>query len=137
MQSRTFSHGEAVRTLPLVRPVMEDVVRSYGRLSELAEEYKGLRMEIPRTPEIEGMLSSLKAGMAALSEEIDGYVAEIDEIGCEAKDLETGTVDFISRLDGRRVCLCWRLGEESIEHWHEVTEGFEGRKPLPVTVPED
>ena len=137
MKSRTFTLDEAVRTLPLVRTVTQDIVKSYRRLSEIAEEYKGLRMEIPRTQEIAGMLSSLKAAMATLSERIDGYVAEIDEIGCEAKDLETGTVDFHFLLDGRRVCLCWRLGEESIEHWHEVTEGYQGRKPLPVTVPED
>jgi hypothetical protein len=26
--------------------------------------------------------------------------------------------------------LCWRLGEEKIEFWHDVDEGFRGRKPI-------
>ena len=75
--------------------------------------------------------------MAALSEEIDVYVAELTEIGCEMKDLRTGLVDFLSEMDGREIYLCWQVGEEAVEHWHELTEGFAGRRPLPVTVPED
>jgi hypothetical protein len=27
--------------------------------------------------------------------------------------------------------FCWRFGEESIKHYHELEEGFRGRKPLP------
>jgi hypothetical protein len=29
------------------------------------------------------------------------------------------------------VLLCWRLGEEGVQYWHGVEEGFAGRKPLP------
>jgi hypothetical protein len=28
------------------------------------------------------------------------------------------------------VLLCWKLGENGITHWHSVTEGFAGRKPI-------
>jgi hypothetical protein len=26
--------------------------------------------------------------------------------------------------------LCWKLGEKGITHWHGVSEGFAGRKPV-------
>jgi len=33
-------------------------------------------------------------------------------------------------VDGQVVLLCWKLGEKSITHWHGVSEGFAGRKPV-------
>ena len=39
-------------------------------------------------------------------------------------------VDFHSRIEGRDVFLCWRLGEEEITHWHELDAGFAGRQEL-------
>ena len=32
--------------------------------------------------------------------------------------------------EGRIVLLCWKLGEQSITHWHTSSEGFAGRKPV-------
>ena len=48
-----------------------------------------------------------------------------DETACPE-----GLVDFPSRLDGRTVFLCWRLGEPEVLHWHELDAGFAGRQPL-------
>ncbi|MGZ8502421.1 MAG: DUF2203 family protein, partial [Candidatus Limnocylindrales bacterium] len=31
---------------------------------------------------------------------------------------------------GRQVWLCWQLGEGSIGWWHELEDGFAGRRPL-------
>jgi hypothetical protein len=54
----------------------------------------------------------------------------IQEIGCLVKDLDIGLLDFPTLYRGREVYLCWRLGEQRIEHWHGVDEGFRGRKPV-------
>jgi hypothetical protein len=48
--------------------------------------------------------------------------------------LEHGLLDFPTRLDGRWVFLCWRLGEAELVAWHEVADGFAGRKPLTPAV---
>jgi hypothetical protein len=29
------------------------------------------------------------------------------------------------------VLLCWELGEADVGFWHDLVEGFAGRKPLP------
>jgi hypothetical protein len=57
-------------------------------------------------------------------------VEEIESLGCLVKDLDIGLVDFPSRVAGRDVYLCWKLGEPHIQFWHYVEEGFAGRKPL-------
>jgi hypothetical protein len=57
-------------------------------------------------------------------------MAEIDAIGVQVKDLDIGLLDFPCEVDGRVVLLCWKLGEKSITHWHDTSEGFAGRKPV-------
>jgi hypothetical protein len=59
--------------------------------------------------------------------------AEIERLAAEdivLRDPETGLVDFPGEREGRRVWLCWRLGEDRVGHWHELESGFIGRKPL-------
>lgn len=51
-------------------------------------------------------------------------------LGCQLKDLEKGLIDFPTFYEGNEVLLCWRLGEESIEYWHSMEEGFAGRKEI-------
>ena len=44
--------------------------------------------------------------------------------------IETGLIDFPALVTGRQVWLCWRLGEGDVDWWHELDEGFGGRRPL-------
>ncbi|MGH2681690.1 MAG: DUF2203 domain-containing protein [Actinomycetota bacterium] len=64
--------------------------------------------------------------LSILREEVE-RLAEEDII---LRDAETGLVDFPSEREGRVVQLCWRLGEDRVDHWHEVDAGFQARKPL-------
>ncbi len=50
--------------------------------------------------------------------------------GILIRDPETGLIDFPAERDGRRVFLCWRLGEEQVAWYHDEQTGFSGRKPL-------
>jgi hypothetical protein len=50
--------------------------------------------------------------------------------GILLRDPDTGLVDFPADHDGRRVFLCWRLGEDEVAWFHEQNSGFGGRKPL-------
>ena len=69
-----------------------------------------------------------------LREEIDGIaqrinrcVAELEPVGCVLKGFDDGLIDFYSKMDGGEVFLCWKLGEDTIEHWHELDVGFPRR----------
>ena len=54
----------------------------------------------------------------------------IEEIGCQVKDLETGLIDFPTLYRDREVYLCWKLGENKINFWHHIEDGFRGRQPI-------
>jgi hypothetical protein len=61
---------------------------------------------------------------------LSALVSELTDIGCELKDANIGLIDFIGRHDGRDIYLCWRLGEDNIQFWHELHAGFAGRQPI-------
>jgi hypothetical protein len=50
--------------------------------------------------------------------------------GILLRDPETGLVDFPAEREGRRVFLCWRLGEDDVAWYHDERAGFSGRRPL-------
>jgi len=61
---------------------------------------------------------------------MERYVSQLVAWDITLRDIETGLVDFAALVNGRQVCLCWRLGEERVGFWHELDSGFAGRRPL-------
>jgi len=126
---RLFTVEEANRTLPLVRKIVEDVVRQHRvwreKILELDLVASSSRADEPRE-----RAEQLEREAQALAREIDGYQKELDELGILLKDRRLGLVDFPSQLAGRRVLLCWRLGEAEVQFWHDEDAGYAGRQPL-------
>ncbi|MEK6937135.1 MAG: DUF2203 domain-containing protein [Nanoarchaeota archaeon] len=63
-------------------------------------------------------------------------IEEIEKTGCLLKDINEGLIDFYCLYEGREILLCWKEGEEDIEYWHEIEDGFRGRKPINLLVKE-
>lgn len=129
---RIFNVDEANRTLPLVRRIVEDVVRQHRlwreKILELDLVSSSSRAEEPRL-----RAEVLEKEAQELAREIDGYQKELEELGIQLKDRRLGLVDFPSELSGKRVYLCWRLGEGEVQFWHEEDAGYSGRQPLQPT----
>jgi len=68
--------------------------------------------------------------MKGLIDQMEAAVAQIDGWNIQLREIGTGLVDFPALVSGRPVWLCWRLGEDKIEWWHEFTEGFDTRKRI-------
>jgi hypothetical protein len=62
-----------------------------------------------------------------LLRELDGTMDSLSSAGVHVKDPGKGLVDFPARRDGRAVWLCWKVGEPTVEFWHELDDGFAGR----------
>jgi hypothetical protein len=122
---KRFSLAEANRSLTLVRRIVADIVREYGRLRELHSSCRLHEAEgdTVRAEEARGRYVQVTDRLSALRE-------ELEEIGCELKDYANGLVDFPARLHGRDVLLCWMLGEDKVAWWHEVEAGANGRQPV-------
>lgn len=122
---RFFTVQSAERSLPLVKRVVADIVRDFGKLMELRDQRHSLADATP-TEATDRMRSDIER----LADRLNSLQQELSEIGCELKDWALGLIDFPAIHAGRRVWLCWRPGEEKITHWHEWEEGFSGRRPI-------
>ncbi len=80
---------------------------------------------------MEVQLKAAQEGLERSAAEVNRSAERIRELGCELKDIEQGLIDFRAEMNGREVYLCWKLGEERIDWWHEMDAGFAGRQPLP------
>jgi hypothetical protein len=126
---RRFTPTEANEELREIRPLVEQLVQHQRELRRLQAEHEALAGRIAGNGG-GAALARLEEAERRERVEIVRRVNEVHERGAIVKDLDTGLVDFPARLHGEEVLLCWRLGEEQVEHWHGLEEGFAGRKLL-------
>jgi hypothetical protein len=130
---RLFTVDHANRTLPLVRRIVDDVVREHRRWQETIAELDVLAVEA-RADLPDPRIVALERQAQQIAREIDDFQEELETLGIQLKDRRIGLIDFPSELDGRRVLLCWQLGEPSVQYWHDEDAGFAGRQPLSPTL---
>jgi hypothetical protein len=131
MPRRTFTVEQANRTLPLVSRIVRDIVTLYPRWRERVAALEVMAADA-RADRLDPRMQELEREAQDLAAQIEGCIRELEALGIEYKlPLDAGLVDFPGEIGGRRVYLCWRLGEEAVEHWHELDAGYAGRQPLP------
>lgn len=130
---RTFTLEEAQALLPVLESLLKRVIDAKltaetvdGELQELNRKIYlmgGMQVDVP-------WVSRKRAERDKQVQIAKDTLAEIDAIGVQVKDLDTGLLDFPCRVDGEVVLLCWKMGEQSIGFWHTMEDGFRGRQPL-------
>lgn len=130
---KTFTLDEAQALLP----VLEALLRRALEAKQAHEKLETELAELSRRIFMAGGMRVNIADVARRGAEMESHlervresIAEVDSIGVQVKDLDTGLLDFPCRVDEEIILLCWRMGETAIEHWHTVEAGFKGRKPL-------
>jgi hypothetical protein len=126
---RYFTVQQANRTLPLVRKIVEDVVQQHRAWRETILELD-IVASSARADEPREVAEDLERKAQQLARDVDGFRRELDDLGIQLKDPRLGLVDFPCEVAGRSVLLCWRLGEPSVQFWHEEDAGYTGRQPV-------
>ena len=125
-----FTLDEAERTLPLVRRIVVDLQHEYALWRAAVGQFElistGARAEEKFPPEV----VVAEREVTILAERVAELLGELASIGCIAKGIEAGLIDFYALRDDRLVYLCWRLGEERITTWHDLDAGVDGRRPI-------
>lgn len=117
-----FTVEKANRAIPLVRRIVADIVKQHKKVCHLEDK---CHMRRPGVSEEEQ--ASLGRQYSKHLDKLRDLAEELTAVGCELKDWRQGLIDFAALYQGREVDLCWRLGEEKVEYWHEVGAGFPGR----------
>lgn len=132
---REFTVEEANAQLPRVAeivPRLREAVTAYKfhaeQLADLREMW-GPEIELAENQDHRDYTRH-RAEASKWRAESERSLETLAALGVEIKDPFAGLVDFYGRVDGELVYLCWKEGERAVEHWHSLTEGFAGRKPL-------
>jgi hypothetical protein len=127
-------------TLAQVRDVLPRVKRLIDQAMDAKDRYKETELWtqnfMRRVMLMGGVLVDRKSfvlnneAQNRSGERLKAAVEQIHEAGAVVKDLDRGLVDFPTLLHGTEVYICWKMGEEDVEYWHGVGEGFAGRKRI-------
>ena len=132
-KQKTFTLAEAHSLLPVLRSLIKRAMDDKGVIESVEKELQdlkhrillsgGLFIDVPT-------VARRRAERDKAFQDIKDTLAEIDAIGVQVKDLDIGLLDFPCVVEDEIVLLCWKYGEEKIEFWHGMEEGFRGRKPI-------
>jgi hypothetical protein len=79
-------------------------------------------------PSVKPLLRRLRDAKDQLTE--SELHEELEEAGIVVRDIDRGLIDFPAIREGNEVYLCWELGEDAVEHWHDMESGYRGRQQL-------
>lgn len=119
---KVFDLDTARETLVVIKPIVEEIKT---KRMELTEAYERLQEE--KDP-LERMY--LESHIRDLEVLIDSLFRKIEALGGVIKGIDPILVDFLSFHKNRYIWLCWKEDEDTIMYWHELNEGFAGRKPI-------
>ena len=131
--SRTFTLDEAQDLLPTLESLLRTSIDGKKLIESVDAELQATAQRVFLNG---GMSLNVvhfarrKAEREKAIQRVKDAMDEIDAMGVQVKDLDIGLLDFPCEVDGQVVLLCWKLGEKAITHWHGVSEGFAGRKPV-------
>jgi hypothetical protein len=128
---RHFTLDEANALVPTLTPILEELRELYHRMSQAAAEVHDFEARAGQNGHGENTrVFSHEYDLRKIHSDLEQRALYLRGIGVHLKDIEHGILDFPTRMFGRDVYLCWRLGEERVSHWHDIDAGFAGRRPL-------
>ena len=115
---------EANALLPTLKPLLRKLRDAKDELTD-SEAHELLSETAPANG---GGEPGRQVGEAFL--EVRRLLGTLEEAGIVVRDIDRGLIDFPAIREGQEVYLCWELGEDSIEHWHDLESGYRGRQQL-------
>ena len=130
---KLFTLDQAQTLLPVLKSLLKRAMDAKQEIQLIDKDLEDLKHRVFLSGglfvDVAGMVRR-RAQREKELQAIKDSIAEIDAIGVQVKDLDVGLLDFPCQVDDEIVLLCWKYGEDKIEFWHGMEEGFAGRKPI-------
>ena len=127
-----FTPASAVRTLPLVRRIMHDIIALSDSINRQREQLRGIDSldDTIGDRHYQEEVSDIRVSLANDEARLNECTAELVALGVRPHLPIDGSVDFPATFQRRAVRLCWHVDDEDISFWHEVGEAAEQRKRI-------
>ena len=130
--TRLFTVEEADSLLSKINPMLVELSDFSVRQEMLEEQLEEIMEEVR-----DDYRAALRPGWEELQIELEENInhinnlnVELGQLGIEIDDPSLGVVNFNSLRGIETVFLSYRLGEETVEHWHHLDEDFDCRKRM-------
>ncbi|HZC43639.1 MAG TPA: DUF2203 domain-containing protein [Acidobacteriaceae bacterium] len=130
---KTFSLEEAQTLVPVLESLMKNAMEAKKTAEAIVQELQQLSQRIFLNGGTLVHIASVAQRRALQDksvQQVKDTLEEIDSIGVQVKDLDSGLLDFPCRLGEEIVLLCWKMGETEIRHWHTMEGRFAGRQTV-------
>lgn len=130
---KTFTLDEAQALLPVLESLLKQAIEGKQAADSIEERLQELNKKIFLTGGLLVDVARVRQQRSSMEQHVrqaKDSLEEIDAIGVQVKDLDTGLLDFPCDLNGETVLLCWKMGESRIDFWHTLDSGFRGRQPI-------
>ena len=129
---RLFTVEEASGLVGTISPILNRLCDRSVKQEMLEEQLEEIMEEVK-----DDYRTALRPGWEELQIELEENInhinnlnIELGKLGVEIDDPSLGIVNFNSLRGIETVFLSYRLGEETVNHWHHLDEDFDCRKKV-------
>jgi hypothetical protein len=130
--TRLYTVEEANDLLPTITTILNTLSEHYVKQEIIEEQLEEIMEEFRYNNR-----TALRPGWEELQIELEENInhinnlnMELGQLGIEIDDPCLGVVNFNSLRGIETVFLSYRLGEETVQHWHHLDEDFDCRKRM-------
>ena len=126
-----FNLGGALKMLPLVRHIVNDVMQRNREMARIQPEQEKLdrQRHTLQWPE-RARRYRLREEIAGHAQHLHNALTELSELGVILLDPQVGRVGFLTAVNGHRAYFSWQHSEPDLQFWH--FEGESVRRPIPL-----
>ena len=81
---------------------------------------------LPDTLDLDQDVRELESAITYLEKD----VREILALGGVLRNVEKGWVDFLGEWQGQKIYFCWKMGEKTVQYYHDLEDSNDERKCL-------
>ncbi|QDT64495.1 DUF2203 family protein [Calycomorphotria hydatis] len=132
----SLSVDDAARKLPLVRSIVRDIVQLHQEVENRRERLRRVRRLRGKPSPYENVysdeLADIEAELDRDGRQIEEYITELDDLGVELRDANTGIVEFRGQLDfvDAEVYLGWIYDEPEMSYWRPLDSDLSDQHSL-------
>jgi len=131
---KMFTPRQATLMLPLVKSIAQDIVELAADIEQTRQRLWELGLVSITNQAAEDIydseLASIREDVQSKQGRLAQFCEELKELGLSIERIQEGYVDFPAQRRQEPICLCWKLGELEVRHWHQLGENCESRQPL-------
>jgi hypothetical protein len=121
--------AEKLYTLAEANALLAHLAPALTELRDVSDEVDEIRERIAQISATNGWAPT-KTDWAKKLARVAELLERVEAWSIVLRDITIGLVDFPTLIGGEPAFYCWKLGEETVGHWHRPDEGLAGRRPL-------